>query len=229
MKDKKYFCGVSLRKEFSEAVKDFRYLLRRDYNREGALAFVCDRRQLSKEERLTLYRGVYNHLSADKHRGKLLSIDVVRGKSLAVDGYNVLITVETMLSDKPLVLCDDHFIRDVSAVHGKHKPTEKTRNALRIILKFLNQFKPVKVCFYYDVQVSRSGELAALTRTLIRKVGLKGSAGAVKQADVSTLKSGDITASSDAVIIEKSQKVVDLAGEIVKVVAPKKLLRLTEI
>lgn len=218
-----------MRKEFSGAVKDFRYLLSRNYNRESALAFIGDKHQLSKEERLTLYRGVYAPQSAEKHRRKLLSIDAVRGKSLAVDGYNVLITIETMLSDKPLVLCDDHFIRDVSAVHGKHKPTGKTRNALRIILKFLNKFKPMKVCFSYDAQVSRSGELATLTRTLMEKVGLKGSARAVKQADVYALKSGDIITSSDAVIIEKAKKVVDLAGEIVKVVAPKKLLKLTEI
>lgn len=218
-----------LRKELSEAVKDFRYLLSRNYNREGALAFVGDRHQLSKTERLTLYRGVYDPRSADKHRRRLLSIDAVRGKSLAVDGYNVLITVETMLSDKPIVLCDDHFIRDVSAVHGKHKPTRKTRNALNIILKFLNKCKPMKVCFSYDAQISRSGELAALTRTLMGKVGVKGSARAVKQADIYTLKSGDIIASSDAVIIEKAKKVVDLAGEIVKVVTPNKLLRLTEI
>jgi hypothetical protein len=229
VENKRYLYGISLRKKFSEAVKDFRYLLSRGYNREGALAFVGDRCQLTREERLTLYRGVYAPRSADKHRKKLLPIDAIRGKRLAVDGYNVLITVETMLSDKPLVLCDDYFIRDVSAVHGKHKPTRKTRNALNIILKFLNKCKPMNVCFSYDAQVSRSGELAALTRTLMGKVEVKGSARAVKQADIYAVKSGDIIASSDAVIIEKAKKVVDLAGEIVRVVVPNKLLRLTEI
>jgi len=218
-----------LRKALREAVKDLRHLLNRNYNRESTLKFVGDKHQLSREERLTLYRGVYDAQSVKRHQSKLIPTTAISGKTLAVDGYNILITVESLLSDKPLVLCDDGFIRDISAVHGKHKPTKKTVNALTIILNFLNKNKARKTLFFYDAQVSKSGELAALTRSLIKKSGLDGDAQAVKQADLATLKSSNIVASSDAVIIEKAKRVVDLAGEIAKIIAPNQLLKLTEI
>lgn len=216
-------------KAFREAVKDFRHLLNRHYNRESALSFVGDKHQLSREERMILYRGVYDTQSIKRHRSKLIPTAAISGKTITIDGYNVLITVESLLSDKQLVLCDDGFVRDVSAVHGKHRPTKRTVNALTIILSPLSKHKPAEALFFYDSQVSKSGELAALTRTLIKKSELNGDAQAVKQADVATLKLSIIVASSDAVIIEKATKVVDLAGEIARIVAPNKLLKLTEI
>lgn len=215
-----------MRKELIEAAKDFRYLLSRNYNREGALAFVGDKYQLNKNERLKLYRCVYDLQTAEQHRKKLLPIKVIKGKTLTIDGYNVLITIETRLSNKPLLDCDDGFVRDVSAVHGKHKPTLRTEKALKLILKTIRKNKPEKINFFYDSQISRSGELAALTRQLIKRAKLKGSAEAIKNPDTYVIKFGEIIASSDTVIIEKARKIVDLAGETIKKKASSKIQKI---
>ncbi len=199
---------------FREAAEDLRYLLSRGYNREGAVKFVGDRHQLTRLERLTLYRAVYDRETADVHRGKMVPVLALKGRKLTVDGYNVLLTVESLLEDRLTVVCDDGFLRDVSGVHGRHRPTEITERALKLILELLQKAKPSQVMFSYDAQVSFSGELAALTQALLREYGLHGEAHAVVQADVFALQHGEIVSSSDAVLIGKAKKVVDLVGEI---------------
>lgn len=215
-----------LRKELKNAVKDLRYLLSNSYNRKGSVSFVGDKYQLDKKERLILYRAVYDNKTATKHQKKKKTVNDIANKMLAIDGYNVIITVESMLTDKPLILCDDGFIRDISAVHGKHKPTSITKNALKMIISLLKEFHPFQVGFFYDSQVSLSGELASLTRNMLQDNDVSGKAEAVKKADVSTLKYGEIVSSSDAVIIKKADMLVDLAGELIKKHAPKKIIKM---
>jgi len=199
-----------------EAAKDLRYLLERGYHRESALRLIVDKYQLSTKQRLLLYRAVYDAPTAAKHKEKIVTAERVNDCKLAIDGYNVLITVESGLAGGLLVLCDDGFIRDISAVHGKHRITSMTEKALSIILKAVQELKPAKTNFFFDAQVSKSGELASHIRRTLKGSGLSGSAYAVGRADVSTLDFGDIIATSDSVLISKAGAVFDLAGEILK-------------
>lgn len=215
-----------LRNELKEAIIDLRFLLGRGYNREGSVDFVGDKYQLNKKDRLILYRAVYDSKTANEHAKKRFSAKAISGKRVAVDGYNVILTVESMLKNERLILCDDDFVRDVSAVHGKHKPTETTEKALGIFINFLKGFNPHEVIFFYDSQVSLSGEMASLTRRMLNESRLNGDAKAVKRADMEALNYGEVVSSSDAVIIEKSEKIVDLAGELIKTLSPEKIIKL---
>lgn len=199
-----------------EAAIDLRYLLERGYRRESALKLIVDKYQLSTNQRLLLYRAVYDSSTAANHKQKIITSDKIRGSKLAMDGYNVLITVESGLRGGLLVLCDDGFIRDISAVHGKYRITNMTEKALSIILKAVQELKPAETNFFYDAQVSKSGQLASQVRRTLRSAGLTGSAYAVERADISTLDFGDIVATSDSVLISKAEAVFDIAGEILK-------------
>jgi len=212
-----------------KAIEDFRYLLDRGYRRESALKFVGDRYLLNKQTRLLLYRCVYGAKEAEKHRRKMVSQAEIQNKDLAVDGYNALITVESMLQDRLLILCDDGFIRDLSAIHGKHKVTPTTIQALRLIAEKIREAKVRRTKIFFDSQVSRSGELASSLRKIFEEENVAGDVEAVKQADVQVLGWAKIVASSDTVIIEKAEKVFDLVGEIIKHKAPNKILSLDKV
>jgi len=198
------------------ATEDLRYLLSRSYNRESAVRFVGDKYQLSKHDKLILYRCVYSKEAAEHHRLKLVGIDNVRSRRLVVDGYNVLITVESMLQGKTLVFSDDHLVRDVSAVHGKHSITKTTEKALELIFNVLSEANLGEATFFLDAQVSRSGELASLIRRKLKETEIRGDAFTVKQADVSAWSSGEVVATSDSALISKVQAVFDLAGKIIR-------------
>jgi len=199
-----------------EAAKDLRYLLERGYRRESALKLIVDKYQLSIKQKLLLYRAVYDSSTAAKHEEKIVTVDKVKDSKLAIDGYNVLITVESGLRGGLLVLCDDDFIRDISAIHGKHRTTSMTKKALRMIIRAIQELKPAETNFFFDAQVSKSGELASHVRRALKNSGLSGGAYAVERADVSTFDFGDVVATSDSVLISKSGAVLDLAGKILK-------------
>jgi len=199
-----------------EAARDLRYLLERGYHRESALKLIVDKYQLSTKQKLLLYRAVYDSSTAAKHKEKIVTADRIIDSNLAVDGYNVMITVESGLRGGLLVLCDDGFVRDISAVHGKYRITSMTEKALSIIVKAVQELKPAKINFFFDAQVSKSGELASHVRRILKGSGLTGDACAVERADVSTLDFGEIVATSDSVLISKAGAVFDLAGEILK-------------
>jgi len=199
-----------------EAAKDLRYLLERGYHRESALRLIVDKYQLSTKQKLLLYRAVYDASTAVKHKEKIVTADQIKDSKLAVDGYNVMITVESGLRRGLLVLCDDGFIRDISAVHGKYRITSMTEKALSMIVRTVKELKPAKTNFFFDAQVSKSGELASHVRRTLRASRITGSAYAVKRADISTLNFGDIIATSDSILFSKAKAVFDLAGEIVR-------------
>ncbi|HDI46174.1 MAG TPA: DUF434 domain-containing protein [Candidatus Methanomethylia archaeon] len=197
-----------------KAIEDARYLLSRGYKRESVVRFVGDRYQLSKEERLLIYRGVYGDVEALSHKEKLVNASYLQGRTLAVDGFNVMLTVEAAIRVLPLYLCDDGFIRDLSAVHGRFKITPHSLQALKLIVERAKQHEVSQLIILFDQPVSHSGELSAEARELLKALGVDGEAKTSRHVDVDVSKLGDIAASSDCVVIEKAEKLFDLAGDI---------------
>ena len=100
------------------------------------------------------------------HRKSGLShlLENISGKHLAVDGYNVLITVESILHKKTIIDCDDGILRDVSGVFGRHMITSVTYESIDLILSQIAHYPPRLTQFFYDSQVSKSGEICIMIK-----------------------------------------------------------------
>jgi len=218
--------GILNFKELQEAAEDFRYLLNRGYPRKAALELVGNRYGLTSDERHLLHRGIFSDADSKSRRKSKIPIGKVRNRDLAIDGYNILITIETGLSDRPLILGDDGFIRDISGLSGNFKKTEKTEEAFQLILDIVKRVKPLKTLFLFDSPISMSGELAQEVRSLLKKESLLGDAKAVKVPEKILIGYPGVIATSDTAIIDQSKEVVDLAGDIIrKRIGLKSLLR----
>ena len=198
-----------------KAAKDFRYLLDRGYPRKASLELVGNRYDLPFDERHLLHRGVFSDADSESRRKKIIFIKAIRNKDLAIDGHNVLITVEAGLSGRPLILADDAFIRDISGLSGSFKKTEVTEEAIRLIMRFLKKWKPRHTVFLFDAPISKSGILAQEVRVLLKQEGLPGDALAVKVPEKTLIGFQGVVATSDTAIIDRSEKVIDLAGDII--------------
>ena len=77
-----------------EAATDFRFLLARGYPRQNALGLVGNRYGLDHTARQLLHRGVFAPELAGARRAKLRRLRDLPGRPLALDGHNVLITLE---------------------------------------------------------------------------------------------------------------------------------------
>src|SRR4030067_2451505 len=116
-------------KGLQKAAEDFRHLLNRGYPRKVTLELVGNRYGLTFDQRLLLHRGVFSDSDSRSRRKRQISVRDLRDQDLAVDGHNVLITIEAGLSGRPLILAHDGFIRDISGLSVIFKKTETTENA----------------------------------------------------------------------------------------------------
>jgi len=197
------------------AIHNLRYLLDQGYPRDSAVTFVANHYRLALEQRHLLARCVFSRREIAVNKSKVISNKKVKGKHLGVDGYNTLITLESILTDRQVVRCDDGHIRDLRAIFGKYKPSQATDRALAEILEALRRARPRDVVVLFDKQVSRSGELAGATRRGLKKFGLKGNSQATSGVDFK-LRAFDTVASSDRAIIQRAKAIWDIPSELLK-------------
>jgi hypothetical protein len=199
-----------------KAAEDFRYLINRRYPRKAALELVGNRYGLTFDERHLLHRGVFSNKNSKARRKKKITFREVRNEDLAIDGHNVLITIEAGLSRRPLILGDDGIIRDISGLSGSFKKTETIDKAIQFIIDAIKRMKPRRTLFLFDAPISMSGKLAQEVRNQLKKENLKGEAMAVKVPEKILIGFRGVIATSDTAIIEQSKMVLDLAGYILK-------------
>ncbi|MCL7401644.1 MAG: DUF434 domain-containing protein [Thaumarchaeota archaeon] len=198
-----------------EAAVDLRYLLDRGYRKESALRLIGDKYQLDKSERLVLYRSTYSKNEIQNVKEKMLESSMVSGKDLWIDGFNVLNTVEAALKGELLILCDDGIVRDFSQVYGRYRFSQLTLSSLQLIMGELKNLYPSCVRVFYDSQISKSGEIAKITREVISNLGLRGDAETTKTVDSILSKTDAVVCTSDSVILSACRYIFDLAGYII--------------
>jgi hypothetical protein len=207
--------GEGKSSRFESAIVDFRYLRGRGYAPRASLKIVGDHYQLTRLERNVLFRGVFAEEAAQR-AAKLVSVPRVTGATLAVDWYNVLITVESYLKGRVLFLADDGVVRDAAAVHGSYRRHAVTPRALESIVAGLREVRPQKVCFYLDAPVSQSALMARELALLERQIGAPVEAHLAASADQPLKQHDDVVASSDSIVLDHAPAIFDLAAHVLE-------------
>jgi hypothetical protein len=203
-------------KNLKNAEYDLKFLLNRGYRKKSGLSLVANKYLLNRDERNLLVRKVYSNEKAYARRVKIVNINNIRNKTIIIDGYNVLITSEIIYKQEysSLILCDDGFLRDIKAVFGKYKNSTSSEKAIINILTILKHHVPRFIYFIYDSPVSKSGELAKLTESLIKTSGIDGCAVTNKNVDLELVKlskkNEGIVATSDGPVIDRVEHVLDI-------------------
>ncbi len=201
--------------KLADAVLDLRHLLNRGYPRGSAVEFVANHYRLKLRQRHLLARCVFSEEEVANHRAKAVTAKEVRGRRLGVDGYNVIITIESILGGKQVIKCDDGFLRDLRALFGKYKISKATASALAGLLQVVRRAKPGKVVVFFDQQVSRSGELAEMAREEMARLGLDGDARTAVGTDAK-VRGFDVAASSDRAIIGRARAAWDIPATVAR-------------
>jgi len=192
-----------------------RYLVNRGYPKAPSVRFVSDHYRLLKEQRFVLIRVIVAAETANLRKAKAVPLEALRGQELFVDGYNVLITVESLLKGCAVYLGDDGFLRDTQGIFRSYRATQATAPALSQILDLLADATPARVEVLLDQQISRSGELAEQIREMMAERSLFGGACTVKDVD-HRLKKAKVVATSDGNVIDAVSCALDIAAEIAR-------------
>ncbi|NPV63974.1 MAG: DUF434 domain-containing protein [Methanobacteriaceae archaeon] len=194
-----------------EAQEDLRYLLDRGYKKRVALDFVANHYKLKRKDRNYLARYVFSKSTIRRRKEKLVSPESLRGSKIILDGYNVLITVESILQGD-FFIAQDGFLRDSRGVFGKYKLNDETFKALRLVFKALKVLRVGFVKFYFDKNVSFSGELASIVRRLLKDYEIHGEVELSSNVDYNIKSEAEdsVVATSDSAIIDKANRVFDI-------------------
>lgn len=164
-KDKEIF-DKKWQKIMSEATDDMCFLLEKKYSENASLKLVGDHYQINERQRKAVFRCACPLTNIGKRKQKSLSFNDIEGKTVAIDGYNLLIIVESMLSNGYIFKGRDGAYRDVASIHGTYKKVEETIPALLLIANSLIDLKVKNVIWYLDSPISNSGRLKSLMREL---------------------------------------------------------------
>ncbi|ASJ06467.1 DUF434 domain-containing protein [Thermococcus pacificus] len=191
-----------------EAYRDLKYLLNRGYRKKYALDFVANHYRLTLEERHLLARCVFPDSWVEEVRRKLLKLEELAGRTLAIDGFNVLITLESIMEGKGII-CEDGLVRDLK-YQGRYKLNENTEELLEKIAGAVSGLEVRKAVFFYGRNVPKSGVVKALTEEALKRFGLQSEVHLVKNPDFE-LKGFETVATADVGVISKVPHVFDLA------------------
>jgi hypothetical protein len=148
------------------AAVDLWWLLDRGYAGPSSLKLVGDRYSLTQRQRVAVGRCSCSQASAAARRSRQIEARQLSGRELAIDGYNVLTTVEAALAGGVLLVGRDGVLRDMASVHGTFRTVAETRPAIERIGQFLAERGAGQCLWYLDSPVSNSGRL----KTLLREV-----------------------------------------------------------
>ncbi|MDA2918893.1 DUF434 domain-containing protein [Desulfobacterota bacterium AH_259_B03_O07] len=209
------------------ASRDYLYLKRRGYSLRSILEIIGNHFQLNTSERNVLFRGFFTKNEMRDRLTKLVDPRHVNGKNLEIDGYNQLITIESYRKGSFVFISKDGVARDTASVYRSYKISPITEEVLNILFNNLGVIRLAEFIFYFDQPVSHSGKLCEMINGMILKYGLNGKAETVKSPDF-ILKSGNLVATSDTIIMAGAGSIFDLAGWLIDRVWQPKLVDFRE-
>ena len=112
----------------NQAVTDLSYLMTRGYSDKGSVKLVGDRYRLTKRQRNALQRASCSNQSMAYRKEHEVSKEDIKGEWLAIDGYNLLITLESALAGGIIIDSRDDSIRDIASLHGTYRKVEENHS-----------------------------------------------------------------------------------------------------
>jgi len=202
--------------DLRSALSDFSLLLTKGYADKSGLKLVGDRFSLTERQRLAIMRSACSDQQLASRNQRRIPIENMSGQPIAIDGYNVLITIEAAMSGGVIFRGRDGCFRDLASIHGTYRKVTETIPAVQLIGSFLKEIGVTKVLWLLDSPVSNSGRLKTLIGELAQKNGWNWQVQLLFSPDTELKKTELIVVSSDSVVLDGCRKWTKLAAEIIK-------------
>jgi hypothetical protein len=199
-----------------KAVRDLSYLLTEDYPDMASLKLIGDRHRLTERQRMAVLRSACANQALISRQHKQMEEDLLKGEVLVVDTYNLLITIESALSNGLILVCRDGCFRDLASIHGTYKRVEETLPAIRLIGNTLAELQVKQVKWFLDSPISNSGRLKGFILAEAQANGWDWEAELVHNPDKTLVETGKIVVSSDSWVIDNALAWTNVAGYIIE-------------
>jgi hypothetical protein len=190
-------------------------LLTKGYANKSALKLVGDRFSLTQRQRLAVMRGCCSDQQLQSRLERRIPVEALAGQPIAIDGYNLLITIEAAMSGGLIFKGRDGCSRDLASIHGTYRKVEETIPAVQLIGTFLTEIRVAQALWLLDSPVSNSGRLKTLIAQVARENNWPWEIRLTISPDAELRKTDTIVVSTDSVILDACPKWTSLAAEII--------------
>ncbi|MGD0382663.1 MAG: DUF434 domain-containing protein [Thermoguttaceae bacterium] len=195
--------AAEIHADLSLAVDDLCWLFTRGYAPDSSLKLVGDRYGLVARQRVAVARCSCSDDDGDRRRIHEVTAQSLSNRSLKLDGYNVLTTIEAALSGGVILAARDGAFRDMASMHGTYRKVAETLPALELLGDELADLNLAECIWYLDRPVSNSGRLKSLMEELARKKGWPWRVELEQNPDAILAESPEVVATADSVILDR--------------------------
>lgn len=192
------------------ATADLSWLLSRAYAGDSSLKLVGDRYDLARRQRTAVARSACSDSSLERRRRNKVDLSELAGQPLAIDGYNLLITVEAALAGGVILRGRDGCYRDLASVHGTFRRVEETFPAIELLGRFLAALHVGHCTWRLDSPVSNSGRLKGYLLEIAEKFGWDWSVELATNPDQILITSPVTAATADSVVLDGCRRWANL-------------------
>ena len=196
-----------------KAAEEVYFLLNRGYPVTSTTRFIGDHYQLSERQRLALARTVSPEESIRSRKSR--EVTDIAGKTLYIDGFNVIIGLEIAYSDSMLFRCMDGTVRDLAGLHGTYRLIPQTDLAIQALLVSLGELHVEKAVIFLDQPVSNSGRLRQRILEFAEQIPFYLEVEIENPVDA-ILKTKPLIASADAIILDECSQWFNLVRSVVE-------------
>ncbi|PWN62219.1 DUF434 domain-containing protein [Chryseobacterium oncorhynchi] len=184
------------------AVQDMQYLLTKGYAEKASSELVGNRYRLKTRQIQALRGASASDIQIHDRKLKQLSTSDLKDKTIYLDGFNVLILLESLLSEAYIFEGADGCFRDLSGVHGTYKRVNQTLKAIELVAEFFQKNLVQKLVWVFDQPVSNSGRIKQIILDFALENKLNWEAELQYNPDKFLAESSEIIISSDAWILD---------------------------
>ncbi len=199
------------------ATSDLSWLLSKGYAERASLKLVGDRFKLTERQRKAIQGAACSDASLQSRNAKHCSIEALKGGHVFIDGFNLLITIESALSGGFIFKGRDGSRRDLASVHGTYRRVSETIAAIELVGVELEFLQVKKATWYFDQPVSNSGRLKVLIYEVIEGKGFDWDVQLVYNPDRELIRPpsiDNIVVSADSMVLEGAKKWFNLGAYI---------------
>ena len=200
-----------------QAGVEYAWLLTRGYADKSALKLVGDRHRLDARQRMAVWRTACSDQSLESRKAREISLAECSGQTVGIDGYNVLITVESAISGGVVLIGRDGCCRDLAGIHGTYRKVEETVPAVELIAEHVVALGAERIDWYLDKPVSNSGRLKVLMADVLEARGW------LNRFNIELVDSPDrelaaypgIAVTADGPVLDRCERWTNLVGDII--------------
>jgi len=211
-------CNEEIRLDaLANAAYDYRFLLSRGYS-SSILDIVAKHYMLDRYEKMLLFRCVHSLSYVYDTMKKLVvpCVNSLNSSILVIDFFNIVLTVLSIIKSECVFLCDDCLVRDLRGAKIRGDEKALLANVYKIIMDVLSTYRNLfnEVVIIADKNVSHSLDyvksFSNLLSNNVKNIKVSYILSQTPDSETISMAKHGVVASTDAVIIEKADKVLPL-------------------